>query len=121
MHSIDEVLSKKLYGLQYYNRLILPFKAEFLKVIVADDIITDFSPASKGIFIRETEDYTGVYFLEYKELKDVVSKYEKIKVVVVEKGKDIFDFNNHIKLALSLEGHHKVKIEKCDQDIIFLE
>jgi len=41
--------------------------------------------------------------------------------VVVEKGKDIFDFNNHIKLSLYLEGKHKVKIEKCDQDIIFLE
>jgi hypothetical protein len=42
-------------------------------------------------------------------------------MVVVEKGKDIFDFNNHIKLALYLEVGHKVKIEKCDQDIILLE
>jgi len=41
--------------------------------------------------------------------------------VLVEKGKDIIDFNNHIKLALYLEDEHKIKIEKCDQDIIFLE
>ncbi|MGB5849136.1 MAG: hypothetical protein WBH40_11655 [Ignavibacteriaceae bacterium] len=121
MYSIKEVLDKNLHGLQYYNRLILPFRAHFLKVIVAADIITDFSPASKGIYIRETEDYTGVYFLEYKSLRDAVSKYEAIKVVVVEKGKDIFDFNNHLKLSLYLEGGHKVKIEKCDQDIILIE
>ena len=121
MYSIQEVLDKKLHGLHYYNRLILPFSAHFFKVIVATDIITDFSPYSKGIHIRETEDYTGIYFLEYKDLKDTVSKYEAIKVVVVEKGKNIFDFNNHLKLSLYLEAQHKVKIEKCDQDIIFLE
>ena len=121
MYSIEEVLNQKLYGLHYYNRLILPFSAHFFKVIVSADIITDFSPGSKGIYIRETEDFTGVYFLEYKDLNDAISKYEAIKVVVVEKGKDIFDFNNHIKLSLYLESEHKVKIEKCDQDIIFLE
>jgi hypothetical protein len=27
----------------------------------------------------------------------------------------------NIKLALYLEDEHKIKIEKCDQDIIFLE
>ena len=41
--------------------------------------------------------------------------------IIVEKGKDIFDFNNHIKLALSLENKRNVRMEKCDQDIIFLE
>jgi hypothetical protein len=92
--------------------------AEYISFIA---LLGSLFVASGGIFIRETEDYTGVNFLEYKELKDAVSKYEVIKVVVVEKGKDIFDFNNHMKLTLSLEGLHKVKIEKCDQDIIFLE
>ena len=121
MHSIEEVLSKNLNGLCYYNRLILPFRAHFLKVIVAADIITDFSRTSKGIYIRETEDFTGVYFLEYKDLRNAVSKYEAIKAVVVEKGKDIFNFDNHIKLSFYLEDNHKVKIEECDQDIIFLE
>jgi hypothetical protein len=121
MYSIKEVLTKNIHGLYYNNRLILPFRAEFLKVIVASDIITDFSRGSKGIYIRETEDYTGIYFREYKDLKDVVSKYEAIKAVVVERGENLFDFNNHLKLSFYLEDHHKVKIEKCDQDIIFLE
>jgi hypothetical protein len=121
MYSIDEVIKKDIHGLCYNNRLILPFKAEFLKVIVSADIITDFSRESKGIYIRETEDYTGIYFLEYKDLKDALSKYEAIKAVVVEKGKDIFDFKNHLKLSFYLEDNHKVKIEECDHDIIFLE
>ncbi len=42
-------------------------------------------------------------------------------MVIVEKGKDVFDFKNHIKLSLYLEGKHKVKIEESDHDIIFLE
>jgi hypothetical protein len=121
MHSIEEVLNKKLYGLHYENLIILPFSAHFFKVVVSADIITDFSPSSKVIYFRETDDFTGIYFLKYKDLKDATSKYEAIKVVLVEKGKDIFDFNNHIKLSLYLESEHKVKIEKCDQDIIFLE
>lgn len=121
MNTIEEVLKNNLHALYYNNRLILPFKAHFLKVIVNADIIMDFSPSSKGIFIREKEDFTDVYFNDYKHLKSVVTKYEAIKMVVVEKGNDIFDFNNHIKLSFYLEEKHKVKIEKCDQDIIFIE
>ena len=121
MYPINQVLNNKLTGLHYYNRIILPFKAHFLKVIVSANIITDFSPNSKKIYIREKEEFTSVYFLDYKDLKDVLSKYEAIKMVVVEKGKDVFDFKNHIKISLYLERGHKVKIEKCDQDIILLE
>jgi hypothetical protein len=121
MYPIDVVLSKKLNGLHYYNRIILPFKAHILKVIVSANIITDFSPKSKKIFIREKEEFTSVYFLDYKDLNDALSKFDAIKMVVVEKGKDVFDFNNHIKISLYLEPGHKVKIEECDQDIILLE
>ena len=121
MYTINEVLQNKIYGLNYYNRLILPFKAHFLKVIIDSEIITDFSPGSKGIFVREKEDFTDVYFNNYKDLKKSVSKYEAIKMVVVEKGKDIFNFDNHIKLALYLKDKHKVSIEHCEEDILFLE
>jgi len=121
MNSIKEVLDKKLFGLHYFNRLILPFQANFIKVIVEDEIIIDFSPNRKGIFIEEKDDFTNVYFYGYKDLKKVVTKYENIKMVIVEKSKNIFDFNNHIKLALYLEEKHKVRIEKCEDEILFLE
>ena len=121
MKTIEEVLKNNISGLCYHNRIILPFSAHFLKIIVNADIITDFSLNSKGVFIREIEDFTDLYFSQYKALNRSVTKYEAIKMVIVEKGKDIFDFNNHIKLSLYLEKKHKVKIEECDQDILFLE
>ncbi|MEJ2195130.1 MAG: hypothetical protein P8X73_09785 [Ignavibacteriaceae bacterium] len=121
MKTIAQVLKENITGLCYYNRIILPFSAHFLKIIVESDIITDFSPSSKGIFIREKEDFTDIYFHEYKGLKSSISKYEAIKMVVVEKGKNIFNFDNHLKIALYLEDKHVVRIEKSDHDILFLE
>jgi len=109
MNTIKEALDKKLNGLCYGNRVILPFKASFLKVIIEDDIITDFSTSSKGIQVREDENYTDLYFLEIKDLKESISKYENIKI------------ENHKKLALYIEEKHNVKIEKTDDDILFIE
>ena len=121
MSKIEEVLKNKMAGLCYGNRIILPFKAHFLKVIINSKIIMDFSPGSKGIYIREKEEFTDLYFNDYEDLKGEVTKFEAIKMVVVEKGKDIFNFDNHIKIALYLEEKHKVRIEPSDHDIIFLE
>ena len=91
MNSIGEALKNKKSGLYYNNRIILPFKAYFLKVIVEHEIITDFSSASKGILINEEKDFTDIYFHDYKDLKNSLSKYESIKMVVAEKDKDIFN------------------------------
>ncbi len=121
MNTIENALSKKLNGLYYGNRLILPFNCNFLKVIIEDDIITDFSPGSKGICIVENEDFTELYFLEFDDLKESVSKYEAIKMVVAEKQDNILDLKNHKKIALYLEEKHNVKIEKTDADILFIE
>jgi hypothetical protein len=121
MKTLNEILENKANGLYYNNRLILPFQAHFLKIIIDDEVITDFSPSSKGIYIREEADFTDLYFLEYKHINDAVSKYEAIKVVVVEKGENIFDFSNHKKLAIYLEEKHKTRIEKSDDDILFIE
>ncbi|HSD63901.1 MAG TPA: hypothetical protein VLB50_08875 [Ignavibacteriaceae bacterium] len=121
MTTLNQILTSKPTGLYYNNRLILPFQGIFLKIIVNDDIITDFSPSSKHIYISENENYTDIYFKEYKHLKDSVSKYEAIKMVLVEKGKDIFDFDNHKKIAIYLKDKHQVTIEETDEDIIFIE
>ena len=121
MNSIGEALKNKKSGLYYNNRLILPFKAYFLKVIVEHEIITDFSSASKGILINEEKDFTDIYFHDYKELKNSLSKYEGIKMVVAEKDTDIFNPDNHIKLAVYLKEKHKALIEPTDDDILFIE
>jgi hypothetical protein len=51
----------------------------------------------------------------------MVSKYETIKLVAVEKDKDIFNFDNHIKLYIHVGEEHKLTIEKTDEDILFIE
>lgn len=121
MSKISEVIKQKKNGLFYYNRIILPFNGNLLKVIIEDDIITDFSPSSKHIYVKEDEGIMNIYFKEFKNLSENVSKYEAIKIVVVEKDKDIFDMKNHRKLALYLEENHALRIEASDDDILFIE
>lgn len=121
MYTLDEVIKNKINGLCYGNRILLPFKAHFLKVVIENDIITDFSSSSKGISSINHDEYSDLYFLEYKMLSDTVSKYESIKIVLVEEGKNIFDWNNHRKIALYLTEKHKVTIEETDADILFIE
>lgn len=119
--TIINALDKKATGLFFGNRVILPFQCYFLKVIIENDIITDFSSSSKGIMVEEDDSFTSIYFHDYAKLQQEVSKYESIKMVVVDKGEDLFDTNNHIKLALYLRDEHKVVIEKTDAEILFLE
>ncbi len=121
MGTIADTLSKGLTGLYYGNRAILPFNCYILKVIIDDDIIMDFSKDSKNVDISETADFTEIYFKQFKNLKDVVSKYESIKIIAVDKDKDIFDFDNHQKLVVHIEDEHKLTIEKTDEDILFIE
>jgi hypothetical protein len=121
MASLNDILKSKPEGLYYNNRLILPFQGIFLKIIVNDDVIMDFSPSSKQIYISENENYTDIYFKEYRHLKDTVSKYESIKMVLVEKGKDIFNFGNHKKIAVYLKEKHQVSIQETEDDILFIE
>jgi hypothetical protein len=115
------VFEKNLEGLHYGNRLILPFHCIFLKVVINREIITDFSSTSKFINVVEGIDYTDLYFREYENIKETLSKFESIKMVVVEKNKTIFDFKNHVKLVVYLEDKHKLKIEKTNEDFLFIE
>jgi hypothetical protein len=92
-----------------------------LKVVIEDEIIMDFSPSSKIIYVGEGDGYTEIYFKQFKNLKEIISQYETIKLIAVEKGKDIFNFDNHIKLGVHVGEEHKLTIEKTDEDILFIE
>ncbi|RPI68445.1 MAG: hypothetical protein EHM47_14500 [Ignavibacteriales bacterium] len=121
MKSLDEIIQNKTTGLYFGNRLILPFHAHFLKVVIEDKIISDFSMSSKGINIVEEDEFTSLYFLDYDQLVNSVSKYEAIKLLVVSKSKSIFDAANHKKIAVYLEKKHSARIEQTDEDILFIE
>ncbi|HED38493.1 MAG TPA: hypothetical protein ENI76_09675 [Ignavibacteria bacterium] len=121
MATIKETLLNGLQGLYYGNRVLLPFRADILKIIINDDILMDFSPFSKHIYLNETEKFTEIYFHDFKRLNEVVTKFETIKLVAVDKEDDLFNTDNHYKLALHLEEKHKLTIEKTDEDILFIE
>ena len=121
MRSLDDVIKNKVNGLYYGNRVLLPFKAEILKAIIEKNIITDFSATHKGAHCTIAGNYTEIYFLDYVDLSDEISKYETIKLVLVEEGKDIFDINNHKKLLLHLKENHQLLIQEATEEILFIE
>ena len=121
MKTIKEVLKEKRNGLFYGNRMLLPFSCHILKLNIENDLITDFSPRHEGVHVSENPDFMEIYFYDYKNLADVISKYEVIKMIVVEKGKDIFNIKNHITLALRPGEGHIVKIEELGENQIFIE
>jgi hypothetical protein len=121
MLSIKQVLMEKKTGLYYGNRVLLPFSCHILKMNIENDLITDFSPSHKGVHVSENSDFMEIYFYDYKDLSEVITKYESIKMIVVEKGKDIFDQKNHITLALHPEEKHIVRIEQLGENQIFID
>jgi hypothetical protein len=121
MRSIDEVLKNNLHGLHYGNRILLPFQVDILKAIVDDEIIMDFSSKNEGACYTVYDSFTEIYFYDFKNLQEVVTEFEKIKLVVVEKGKDIFDFSNHRKISLQVLEKHKLIITEINEDILFIE
>ncbi len=121
MSTVKQALEQKKNGIYYNNRIILPFKCEFLKIIFEDLNITDFSRSSKEVEIIEHENFTDVYFKRYHDLQQELSKYESIKLIICEKNDDIFDFNKHIKLLLYLENEHIVRIELPDENQIIVD
>lgn len=121
MLTISEVLRENKKGLYYGNRVLLPFHCTILKIVIEKDNIYDFSIREKGAFVNEGQDYTEIYFVDYPDLDANISKYENIKMIVVDKGKDIFDFANHRKIALHLESNHLLSIQEPDENTIFIE
>ena len=121
MLTINEVLKGKKRGLYFGNRVLLPFHCTILKIVIEDDVITDFSIGEKGAYLNEAQDFTEIYFVDYPDLEASISKYENIKMIVVDKGKNIFDFSNHRKIALHPEGNHLLSIKELDENTIFIE
>ncbi len=121
MKTLQQVLDEKIKGLYYGPRVILPFVADILKVIIDDDIITDFSPLSEIAYYEKQDNFTEIYFFEHKDILKDVSKYEVIKMIVVEEGENMFNFSNHKKIALNPLEKHQIEISELDDEMIFIE
>lgn len=121
MSTVKKALEEKKHGIYYNNRVILPFKCEFLKIIFEDHIFTDFSSNSPDVEIIEHENFTDIYFKKYKDIQTELSKFENIKLIISEKNDDIFDFSKHIKLLLYIENDHRIRIELPDNNHIIID
>ncbi|QOJ29544.1 MAG: hypothetical protein HRU80_11945 [Ignavibacteriales bacterium] len=121
MVSITESIATGTTGMHFGNRLIFPFHCELLKIIIEDEIITDFSQSSEDIDLGYGEGFMDIYFLGYKNLSEEVSRYETIKFIAVEKGEDIFDEKKHLKFVVYLKEKNKTLIESAGKDILFFE
>ncbi|MAT58203.1 MAG: hypothetical protein K8F60_13010 [Melioribacteraceae bacterium] len=121
MRTLDHVLKNSVIGLHYGNRVILPFECELLKIVVDSSIITDFSSMSEDAEYVINDGFTEIYFHSFESLEEKVTQYENIKLVIVEKGKDLFDFENHRKICLSVKENHKLQIKEIDDETLFVE
>jgi hypothetical protein len=121
MNSLEQALKEKKNGLYYGTRVILPFVVDILKAVIDDDLITDFSPLSQGAYYEKFENFTEIYFFDHEDILKDVSKYETIKMVVVDEEDDIFNFENHKKISLNPEENHKLAITEIDDNIVFIE
>ena len=88
MKTLGEVLEKKINGLYYGNRVLLPFAADILKIVIKNDIITDFGSKHSDAEYAIKENFTEVYFYNYADLQSEIRDYDVIKLVLVEKGED---------------------------------
>ena len=121
MKKLEEVLENNISGLYYGNRILLPFKADILKAVVENHIIMDFSTSKRKAEYFKREDLTEIYFYGYDDLSECVTKYETVKLVVVEEGDDIFDIENHKRLLLHVKEKHVLQIEEADDNTLFIE
>ena len=121
MNSLELALKEKKNGLYYGTRVILPFVVDILKAVIDDDLITDFSPISEGAYYEKFENYTEIYFFDHEDLLKDVSKYETIKMVVVDEDDDIFNFEHHPKISLNPEENHKLTISEIDDNVVFID
>lgn len=121
MNSIEKALQQNKFGLFYGTRVLLPFVADILKAIINDEIIYDFSAMSDGAYYEKQEKFTEIYFFEHEDILADVSKYETIKLVVVDDEDDLFDFKNHKKISLNPIENHKLEITELGDDVIFIE
>lgn len=118
---LDDVIKDGTIGLHYGRRVLLPFVADILKIIVDKDILLDFNFSNSRADYNKEEYFTEINFLDYENLKTVVSEYERIKMVIVEEGDSIFDLSKHRKISIQVCEKHKLVIEETDENILFIE
>ena len=119
---IKDLIRGGAQGFYIGTRMILPFKCQFLKLIVDNHIVTEFV-GNKNIKVSQEERNTSLYFTESGKLDNFEGSYEYIKLIIAGLEDDLCDRGTHLKIVCSIEENHIVKLELAEDndDILFIE
>ena len=119
---IKEEIRNGAEGFYIGTRMILPFKCQFLKLIVDHHIVTEFV-GNKNLKVSQEAKNTSIYFTESGKLNDFEGSYEYIKLIIAGLEDDLCDRSTHLKVVCSIEDNHVVKLELAEDndDILFIE
>lgn len=116
---ILEIIKSNKKGYYTGNRMIFPFKCNFLKVIADSHIMTEFKK-NEHISVSQEAQNTSLYFTEVGRLKHFEDGYKSIKILLAPLDCDLTDVKNHIKLICHIEGNHQVELSVPNQDDLFI-
>ena len=120
MSKIENQISEGKKGFYIGTRMILPFKCQFIKLVVSNHIYTEFV-GNEHIKVSQDAQNTSIYFREAGRLNNFEGSYENIKMVVAELDADLCDRKTHLKLICKIEDNRYVNIRKATSDDLFIE
>lgn len=120
--AIKKEIKSGVEGFYMGSRMILPFKCQFIKLIVDNHIITEFI-GNPNIKVSQEEKNTSIYFRASGKLNQFEGSYENIKMIIAGLDDDLCKRENHLKIICSIEENHKVKIDLAEdnKDVLFIE
>ncbi len=113
MKTIKEVLEQDLKGMHYGGRVLLPFCAHIFSAVIVKKAIMEEGKDleyTANFTYRINDDFTEICFGDYDNLYEHLSEDDAINLLAVEKGKDVFDVENHAQIALHLKDKNLVDI-----------
>ena len=119
-NTIDQCISEESKGFYIGTRMILPFKCQFIKLIVDNHIYTEFI-GNKDIKLNQDPQNTSLYFREAGRLHTFEGSYEKIKMVIADMDADLADRTTHKKVICIIEDNRYVKFRFATKDDLFIE
>ena len=116
---IEEIIKSDRKGYYTGNRMIFPFKCNFIKIIADSHIMTEFKK-SNDITISQEPKNTSLYFRDIGRLKVFEGGYKYIKIVLASYEDDLSNPDNHVKLVCKILENHRVEFEIPNKDVLFI-
>lgn len=114
-----DIINSNKKGYYSGNRMIFPFKCNFIKIIADSHIMTEFKK-NNDLTVSQEPLNTSLYFREIGRLNDFEDGYQYIKIVLASLEDDLSNPDNHIKILAKIEENHRVEFEIPNDDVLFI-